>query len=126
MSWSTYVESNLLGTGKVSKAAIHGHDGKPWATSKGFTVSSDECAKLVKGFTDPSALRASGLFIGGTKFILLRADDRSIYGKQGATGIIAVKTKQAVLIGFYPEGVQPGAATKVVEDLGDYLISVSY
>ncbi|KAJ3337067.1 profilin, required for normal timing of actin polymerization in response to thermal stress [Gonapodya sp. JEL0774] len=126
MSWSSYVDNNLLGTGKVSKAAIYGHDGKLWASSKGFTVAADECTKLLKGFTDPSGLRASGLHIGGTKFIVLRADDRSIYGKQGATGIICVKTKQAVLIGFYPEGVQPGAATKVVEDLADYLIGVSY
>jgi hypothetical protein len=37
---------------------------------------------LIKGFKDASALRASGLRLAGTKYILLRADDRSIYGKQ--------------------------------------------
>ena len=57
---------------------------------------------------------------------MLRADDRSIYGKQGANGVVCVKTKQAVLIGAYQEGIQPGEATKVVEQLADYLISVNY
>jgi profilin len=38
MSWQAYVDTNLVGTGKVSKAAIHGHNGALWATSKGFNV----------------------------------------------------------------------------------------
>ena len=29
----------MVGTTKVSKAAIHGLDGSVWATSKGFNVS---------------------------------------------------------------------------------------
>jgi hypothetical protein len=38
MSWQQYVDSNLVGTKKVTKAAIHGLDGSVWATSKGFNV----------------------------------------------------------------------------------------
>ncbi len=38
MSWQAYVDSNLVGTKKITKAAIHGHDGSLWATSKGFSV----------------------------------------------------------------------------------------
>jgi profilin len=71
-------------------------------------------------------LQAGGLHIQGQKYFLLRADDRSIYGKHEDTGIIAVRTKQAILIAHYGSAVQPGEATKVVEQLGDYLISVSY
>jgi profilin len=37
-----------------------------------------------------------------------------------------VKTKQAVLIGVYDQATQPGEATKIVEGLADYLISVNY
>ena len=37
-----------------------------------------------------------------------------------------MKTKQAILIGVYDEPIQPGEATKVVEGLADYLISVNY
>lgn len=45
---------------------------------------------------------------------------------QGQGGVVCVKTKQAVLVGVYDEPVQPGEATKVVEGLADYLISVNY
>lgn len=45
---------------------------------------------------------------------------------QGKEGIIIVKTKQALLIAHYPENVQPGSATNVVEKLADYLIGVGY
>lgn len=40
MSWQGYVDTNLVGTGKVSKAAIIGLKGGVWATSQGFTVSN--------------------------------------------------------------------------------------
>ena len=52
MSWQQYVDTNLLGTGKVTQAAIYGMamysyrshclgaDGTLWATSKGFQVSA--------------------------------------------------------------------------------------
>ncbi|KAI9001882.1 profilin [Gaertneriomyces semiglobifer] len=126
MSWQAYVDSNLIGTGKIQKAAIHGLDGSLWATSKGFSASQTEVQAIVKGFTDASGLRASGIHLNGVKYFTLRADDRSIYGKQGQGGVVIVKTKQAVLIGVYDAPVQAGEATKVVEGLADYLISVNY
>ncbi|KAI9355112.1 profilin [Zopfochytrium polystomum] len=126
MSWQAYVDNNLVGTGKITKAAIYGQDGTPWAISAGFSVSPQEVTALIGGFTDPSALRAGGLHISGVKYFTLRADDRSIYGKQGASGAICVKTKQAVLVALYAEPTQPGEATKTVEALADYLISVNY
>jgi profilin len=46
---------------------------------------------------------------------------------QGKTGIVIVKTKQAILIGFYgEEQVSAGNATQTVEALADYLINVGY
>lgn len=39
---------------------------------------------------------------------------------------MCVKTKQAVLVAEYPEGVLPGDVTTIVEALGDYLIGVGY
>lgn len=39
MSWQSYVDTNLVGTGNVSSAAIVGHKGGVWASSPGFTVS---------------------------------------------------------------------------------------
>ncbi|KAJ3055736.1 profilin, required for normal timing of actin polymerization in response to thermal stress [Rhizophlyctis rosea] len=126
MSWQSYVDTNLLGTRKITKAAIHGLDGSLWATSKGFSVTPTEAQALIKAFTDASGIRANGLHVGGTKYIALRADDRSVYGKKGSGGVVTVKTKQCVLIGAYEEPIQPGEATKVVEGLADYLIGVGY
>jgi profilin len=38
MSWQAYVDTNLVGTGKIAKAAIIGQDGSSWACSQGFNV----------------------------------------------------------------------------------------
>ncbi|KAJ3318138.1 profilin, required for normal timing of actin polymerization in response to thermal stress [Blyttiomyces sp. JEL0837] len=105
MSWQTYVDSNLVGSQKIAP---------------------NEIQSLVNAYKDASGIRASGLHVAGVKYFTLRADDRSIYGKQGSGGICCVKTKQAVLIGVYADPIQPGEATKVVEALADYLISVNY
>lgn len=126
MSWQAYVD-NLISSGKVDQAAIYSRAGDSvWAQSSGFNVSAPEIAEIARGFDDPSQLRTSGLHIQGLKYFLLRADDRSIYGKKDDTGIIAVRTKQAILIAHYKAPTQPGEATKIVEQLGDYLISVNY
>jgi profilin len=82
MSWQTYVDSNLVGSKAVSKAAIFGHDGSKWAASAGFNVTADEAKKLVAGFKDANSVRSNGVFLNGVKYLTLRADDRSIYGKK--------------------------------------------
>ncbi|KXN73393.1 profilin-2 [Conidiobolus coronatus NRRL 28638] len=126
MSWQAYVDTSLIGTGKVSKAAIIGHDGNTWATSAGFTVSPAEGAAIANGYTDANSIRGSGIHLNGEKYFTLRADDRSIYGKQGNNGVSIVKTTQAILIGVYESPIQPGESATEVEKLADYLISVGY
>ena len=44
MSWQSYVDTNLVGTGNVTSAAIVGLKGGVWASSAGFTVSGRACA----------------------------------------------------------------------------------
>jgi len=60
--------------------------------------------------------------LANVKYFALKADDRSIYAKQGAGGAVLVKTSKAVLIGIYDDKVQPGQCANVVEKLADYLI----
>jgi len=126
MSWQAYVDNNLVGSKCVVKAAIHGIDGSKWATTPGFTVSLDETKKLAASFKDATGIRSNGLFIGGQKYFALKADDRSIYGKQGSSGVACVKTGKSILIGVYDDKIQPGQATSVVEKLADYLIEAGY
>ncbi|EEB86933.1 hypothetical protein MPER_15940, partial [Moniliophthora perniciosa FA553] len=53
MSWQAYVDTNLVGSGKVSKAAILGQGGGVWATSPGFDISPEEQKAIVSGFNSP-------------------------------------------------------------------------
>lgn len=126
MSWQAYTD-NLVATGKIDKSALYSRAGDSlWAHSTSFELSSPEIQGIAQGFDDPSDLQAHGLHVQGQKYFLLRADDRSIYGKHEAEGIVAVRTKQAILIAHYPAGIVAGEATTVVEKLADYLISVGY
>eukprot|EP01088_Endostelium_zonatum_P013764 TRINITY_DN28593_c0_g1_i1.p1 TRINITY_DN28593_c0_g1~~TRINITY_DN28593_c0_g1_i1.p1 ORF type:complete len:149 (+),score=23.25 TRINITY_DN28593_c0_g1_i1:53-499(+) len=82
MSWQTYVDTNLVGSGAVSQAAIFGHDGSKWAASAGFNVTAQEAKNLAAGYKDASSLRANGIHLSGVKYLTLRADDRSIYERR--------------------------------------------
>lgn len=126
MSWQAYTD-NLIASGKIDKAALYSRAGDSlWAQSGSFHLDALEISSIARGYDDPSNLQTSGLHVQGQKYFLLRADDRSIYGKRDAEGMVAVRTKQAILIAHYPAGVVAGDATTVVEKLADYLISVSY
>eukprot|EP00117_Sycon_ciliatum_P027499 scpid105974/ scgid22326/ Profilin-1B; Acidic profilin IB; Profilin IB len=129
MSWQVYIDQSLLGSGSVTAAAICGLDGSTWAKSAGVEVSSTEAKGLVTAITgDPSALYAGGIKIGGVKYTFLRAEPgRSVYGKKGSdSGCCVVKTSQAIIVAIYANGITPGACTKVVEGLADYLIQSNY
>ncbi|KAI9302453.1 profilin, partial [Cunninghamella echinulata] len=89
-------------------------------------LSANEFNELANGFKNSEGIQASGFHIEGAKYFTLRADDRSIYGKKNSDGVVVVKTTQAIIIGTYKEGIQPGNCAKVVEGLADYLISVGY
>jgi len=127
MSWQAYVDSSLLGTGKINQAAIFSGIGDSvWAASPEFKVVPDEVRALISGFNNSDPLHSGGIHIAGVKYFCILASDRSIYGKKGKEGVVVVKTKQAIIVARYPDTVQPGEAAKVVEQLADYLIGVGY
>ncbi|KAI0254572.1 profilin [Lactifluus subvellereus] len=126
MSWQSYVDTNLVGTGKISRAAILGQQGGVWAASQGYSLSPQEQREVLASFNEPDKVQTSGVRLVGQKFFTLQADARSIYVKKGGDGAILVKTKQAVLVAEYLAPIQAGEATPIVEKLADYLISVGY
>ncbi|KAM3421434.1 Profilin [Cercospora zeina] len=133
MSWQAYVDTSLVATGNVDRAAIFNSEGNSvWATSAGFTVKPEEMQAVVAAYKDKGdesgvkKVQSEGLHIAGDRYVVIKADDRSIYGKKGREGVVLVKTTQAILVTHYPETVQPGAAANTVEQLGDYLIKVGY
>ncbi|KAI7833827.1 ALG6, ALG8 glycosyltransferase family-domain-containing protein [Kickxella alabastrina] len=66
----------LVGSGKIAMAAIYGHDGGLWAKSEGLNFE-----KISGGFQDPTNLRMSGTYIGGTKFMTNQTDKSFIFAK---------------------------------------------
>ncbi|KAI1399115.1 profilin [Hypoxylon fuscum] len=131
MSWQAYVDSSLVGSGHIDKAAIISVAGDSvWASSSGFTVKPDEMKNLVAILTGTgdavAKAQADGVHVGGERYVVFRILDRSVYGRQGRTGICVVKTKQAIIIGHYGEAQVVGNSTQTVEALADYLIKVGY
>ncbi|KAK8106294.1 uncharacterized protein PG998_003242 [Apiospora kogelbergensis] len=131
MSWQAYVDDSLVKSGHIDKAAIISVAGDSvWATSAGFTIKPEEMkniANIVTGAAGASdKALAEGVHVGGERYVVFKSEDRSLYGRQGRTGILAVKTTQAILVGHYGEGVQAGNAAQTVEALADYLIKVGY
>ena len=119
--WQNYVDEQLVGSGLITKAAIIGHDGNTWASSPGWGLKAGEGARIVNLFKNPSDAFAQGIVVNGVKYMGVKADEQSIYGKRGATGVVCVKTLETILIGIYDETQQQGNAIIVVEKLGDYL-----
>jgi len=116
----------LVGTGKIDKALIVGHSGGIWAATTGLKPSAEELAAIVKGFVSPSQIQASGIRIEGQKYFAVSANERTIQGKKGGDGLVAVKTKQAVLVALYVAPNQAPEATTIVEKLADYLIDLGF
>lgn len=78
-----YVDTSLVGTGDVDKAAIFSKAGdSKWAASPGFDIQPAELKALVKGYDNAAELQSNGLHIAKDRYVLLKADDRSIYGKK--------------------------------------------
>lgn len=128
MSWQAYIDSSLLGSGHLDKAAILSGDGSStWATAAGFQVSPEEGKALAKTLGgDTNAAYAEGFHIGTERYVVTKAEDRSLYGRKGKEGAVVVKTKQAIVIGHYGEQHVAGNAANVVERLADYLIGLGY
>ncbi|KAK2079332.1 glutamate-5-semialdehyde dehydrogenase [Prototheca wickerhamii] len=127
MSWQAYIDDHLLATlpggGQLTHAAILGQDGGLWASSPDFPeVSEDEVTAIMKGFDDAAALAATGLRIGGEKYMVVAGEPgEAIRGKKGPGGVTIKKTATALVFGIYDEGVTGSECNVVVENLGDYL-----
>ncbi|KAI9902603.1 hypothetical protein N3K66_001955 [Trichothecium roseum] len=131
MSWQAYVDTSLVGTGHVDKGSIISAAGDSvWATSAGFDIKPEEMkviSAIVGGDqTAKDNAFADGLFIAGERFVMARAEDRSIYARAGRTGVAIAKTKQAIVVAHHGETQVAGNASSTAEGLADYLIGQGY
>ena len=133
MSWQAYVDSSLVGSGHLDKAAIISAAGDSvWASSQDFDLKPEEMKNIVKILADngkgPNVDKAygDGLYIAGERYVAFNIEDRHVYGRQGREGVVIVKTGQAILVAHYGENAQAGNSTQTVEALADYLIKAGY
>lgn len=126
MSWQSYID-NAVGSGSVNHGVIIGHDGNTLASSSGFQLSAGEGASLCHLFKSPSEAFSKFVVVGQVKYMVIKADDGSIYGKKNTEdGVVVVKTAQIIFVAVYGRGQAPGSAATTVEMLGDYLRAFGY
>ncbi|KAM0325459.1 hypothetical protein ACHAQA_007446 [Verticillium albo-atrum] len=131
MSWQAYVDTSLVGTGHIDKAAIISVAGDSvWATSAGFTVSGPEMKIIADIVTNKNGAAdkafADGLYVAGERYVMARSEEGTVYARKGREGIAIAKTSQAILIGHHGEAAIAGNASQAVQKLADYLIGLSY
>ncbi|KAK0112186.1 profilin, required for normal timing of actin polymerization in response to thermal stress [Cadophora gregata f. sp. sojae] len=84
MSWQAYVDSSMVASGHVDKGAIYSIAGdSKWAASPNFDVSATEMKEIINGLSGKvDALYAEGLHVGGERYVLTKAEDRSLYARK--------------------------------------------
>ncbi|KAG2346449.1 Profilin/allergen [Suillus weaverae] len=133
MSWQTYVDSNLVGTGRVTQAAILGKAGGVWAKSSEITISPEEQKAITAAFTNKAAVQASGFRVDKQKYFFLSSDTYGedpnlivVQGKKQADGAVLAQTKQAILVVTYKFPQTAQDAGMIVTSLGTYLAGLNY
>ncbi|CAL9126791.1 profilin isoform X1 [Musa acuminata AAA Group] len=126
MSWQTYVDDHLMcdiDDQRLTAAAILGHDGSVWAQSGSFPqFKPEEITAIMTDFDEPGSLAPTGLFLGGTKYMVIQGEPGAVIrGKKASGGVTLKKTNLALIIGIYDEPMTGGQCNMVVERLGDYL-----
>ncbi|URE45762.1 hypothetical protein MUK42_14738 [Musa troglodytarum] len=126
MSWQTYVDDHLMcdiDGQRLTAAAIVGHDGSVWAQSECFPqYKPEEISAIMKDFDEPGSLAPTGLYLGGTKYMVIQGEPGAVIrGKKGSAGVTVKKTNLALIFGIYEEPMTAGQCNMVVERLGDYL-----
>jgi len=122
MSWQTYVDSNLVGTGMVTAAGIYDLQGNPWAYSDGFAAQVAEVAAVSAHFAAPAGLAATGATIAGVKYMFVRGEENAeIYVKKGPEGVVFFRCNTCILVCYHNDKVQPGQCATTVAKLGDFL-----
>lgn len=128
MSWQPYIDEHLMDTDsegdRLTAAAIIGHDATLWAQSSSFPeFKEEEIEAIMEEFAEPGLHGRSGLYLGGTKYLVIQGVAGAVIrGKKGAGGVTIKKTNQGLIIGLYDEPMTPGQCNMIVEPVGDYVI----
>ncbi|NUW46854.1 profilin [Nonomuraea rhodomycinica] len=129
--WQRYVDDNLIGSGKVDRAAITRLDGEILAASEGYKLSAAEQSQLSKecrAVFSGGEGQVGGLVLAGTKFFTIGRDERSLFLRSDLkhAGAIVAQTNQCIIVAEYDFPLQVTEVVPVVESLADELINAAY
>ncbi|MFJ9847329.1 profilin [Kitasatospora sp. NPDC101155] len=121
--WQSYVDDDLLGGGLLTAAVIiDATGGATLAHSDGYDLKDGEGAAIIDKFEIPLKALVEGVAVNGITYTGVEADDRSIYGKNGDTGVALARTSKAIVIGYYNAQRQPELARLLVDKVASYLV----
>lgn len=135
--WQRYVDDNLIGSGKVDRAAILRLDGEILAASEGYELSAAEQSQLSKACRTAfggGEDQVGGLKLAGNTFFTVGRDERSLFLKATHdinydprhAGAIVVQTKQCIIVAEYDGPTQIQESIPVVESLAGELINAGH
>ncbi|MFH4977862.1 hypothetical protein AB6A40_004571 [Gnathostoma spinigerum] len=123
MSWNTYVDSNLIATKNVTKAAIFRSDGQILAKSGGFNILNSEAKAAAAAFNKKDDAYAHGLIIGKRKYLVVIVEPGLIIGSTHEEGFFIYKTKENFIISFYGDRMTAAKCRLTTGRLADYFLS---
>ncbi|GMT31486.1 hypothetical protein PFISCL1PPCAC_22783, partial [Pristionchus fissidentatus] len=128
-AWDTYLSSLHLECATIARSAIIAYpSGEVWARSKGANAcpcTDTELAAFVKCFDDLGKVLETGVDLGGSHYIVPRAEKNFICGKTDEKGFFAFKIKTAViLVGYNGATDVTSDVRDAVEKLADDLTSI--
>ncbi|KAK6347686.1 profilin, required for normal timing of actin polymerization in response to thermal stress [Orbilia javanica] len=129
MSWQSYVDTSLLSSHKIDKAAIFSADGESvWATTPGFNITPETVKFFAANYDSLDSFFSKSTNIGEAKYVCIAQEPAGdgAYLRHGKMGVVIIKTKQALIIAHHPDTVERYDATKVTVALATYLTSVGY
>jgi len=151
-----YVDEQLLGTGKVTQAALIGlKNNDIWAISEGLKLSTDDLNAIDAAFTETVnenetqdktqgktqdkaqdktkkelAVLEKGLLIGDVKYFCLQVLDDGripqIELKYQLSGVCLFKITQMIIVAFYGGGIYQQECSSAAYRVADYLKAQGY
>ena len=144
-TWADWISNSLLNkavnghiyNNVLTDAALIGHNGTVWASTKGFTFIHDEIGDLSELF-EQSENKIPSIFIGGKKYQVTHYEKAAfVYLKIKEGGATIAKTRQTYVIGIYNTSKKyrydgkelpqcAGMCNMVVEELAELLKTMNY
>lgn len=87
-------------------------------------ITSTDIEALIDAFSNPNLARERGIYFNEINYACLRADEDSIYAKNGNKGLVMVQTLKCVLMATYGENMYPSVCVEAVEKLGNLFLKL--